>query len=79
MRFSLLALILLVFLNFSRAQGIDLLLKGGYVIDPKNGINSIMDVAIVDGKIQQVASNIPEDQSKKSDQCGGSICHTRAH
>ena len=65
MRFSLLALTLLVFLNPSKAQEIDLLLKGGHVIDPKNDINSTMDVAIVDGKIHQVASNIPEEQSSK--------------
>lgn len=41
-------------------QEIDLLLKGGTVIDPKNGINRIMDVAIDDGKIVRVAQNIPE-------------------
>ena len=29
----------------------ELLLKGGRVIDPKNGINETMDVAIADGKI----------------------------
>jgi dihydroorotase len=64
MRCSLLALILLAFFNLS-AQEIDLLLKGGYVIDPKNEINTIMDVAIVDGKIHQVAPDIPEDQSRQ--------------
>lgn len=48
-----------------KAQEIDLLLKGGHVIDPKNEINSQMDVAIVDGKIFQVAPNLPEDNAKK--------------
>lgn len=43
------------------AQQIDMLLKGGHVIDPKNGINGIMDVAIDEGKILQVAENIPVD------------------
>jgi dihydroorotase len=58
----LLALISLIFLN-STAQDIDLLLKGGQVIDPKNGINTLMDVAIKDGKIHSLASNIPATQS----------------
>ena len=42
-----------------QAQMIDILLKGGHVIDSKNNINSQMDVAIVDGKISQVAPDIP--------------------
>lgn len=47
------------------AQEIDLLLKGGHVIDPKNGINGLMDVAISEGKISQVEKNIPEGEAKK--------------
>lgn len=42
-----------------KAQGVDLLLKGGYVIDPKNSINARMDVAISDGKIIAVSPEIP--------------------
>ncbi|HET7118834.1 MAG TPA: amidohydrolase/deacetylase family metallohydrolase, partial [Hanamia sp.] len=38
-----------------QAQAIDILLKGGHVIDPKNNIDSKMDVAIVDGKIFEVS------------------------
>jgi dihydroorotase len=37
----------------------DLLLKGGHVIDPKNQIDGMMDVAIAGGKIARVAPNIP--------------------
>lgn len=48
------------------AQEIDLLLKGGHVIDPKNNINSKMDVAIVGNKIFRVAASIPESSSKKT-------------
>jgi len=40
------------------AQKIDILLKGGHVIDPKNNINAIMDVAIADGKILRLAPQI---------------------
>jgi len=47
------------------AQQIDILLKGGHVIDPKNKIDSKMDVAITNGNIFQVASNIPVANAKK--------------
>ena len=36
----------------------DLILKGGHVIDPKNQINAIMDVAVKDRKIAAVLPNI---------------------
>lgn len=47
------------------AQEIDLLLKGGHVIDPKNQIDSKMDVAITNGKIYQVAQNISPQKAKQ--------------
>jgi len=47
------------------AQQIDILLKGGHVIDPKNKIDSQMDVAIIAGKISQIAANIPANTAKK--------------
>jgi dihydroorotase len=54
-----------------QAQEIDLLLKGGTVIDPKNKINSKMDVAITNGKIFRVAANIPANTAKKTVDCTG--------
>ncbi len=48
-----------------RAQEIDLLLKGGHVIDPKNEIDGYMDIAIVDGEIFQVAQDISAESAKK--------------
>lgn len=56
-------LFLLLFVCFESAmvaqmQLTDILLKGGHVIDPKNNIDSKMDVAITDGKISQVAPDI---------------------
>jgi len=42
----------------------DLLLKGGHVIDPKNGIDERSDVAIWGGKIARVATEIPPDRAK---------------
>jgi dihydroorotase len=47
------------------AQQIDILLKGGHVIDPKNKIDGQMDVAITNGKISAVAPGISEATAKK--------------
>jgi dihydroorotase len=47
------------------AQQIDILLKGGHVIDPKNNIDAVMDIAIINGKISQVAVDIPTTNVKK--------------
>jgi dihydroorotase len=48
-----------------RGQQIDILLKGGHVIDPKNKIDAKMDVAIFENKIAQVAPDIPAKNAKK--------------
>ena len=60
---SLPALVMVLFFcitssHFALAQVVDILLKGGHVIDPKNSIDSQMDIAIADGKIFQVAPDI---------------------
>ena len=47
------------------AQGYDILLKGGHLIDPKNSINEKMDIAISEGKIALVASDISPSSAKK--------------
>jgi dihydroorotase len=49
----------------------DLLLKGGHVIDPKNNIDGVMDVAIASGKIARVAQSIPASEAKKTVDVGG--------
>lgn len=41
-----------------QSQTYSIVIKGGRVIDPKNNIDQVMDVAINDGKIIQVAKNI---------------------
>ena len=43
----------------------DLLLKGGHVIDPKNKISARKDVAVLGGKIAEVADNIPAEKAHK--------------
>jgi dihydroorotase len=44
--------------NSIKSQTADILLKGGHLIDPKNNINCLMDVAISDGRIVKVAPDI---------------------
>src|SRR4030088_240194 len=44
----------------------DLLLQQGHVIDAKNHIDSVMDVAIKDGKIAKVAQHIPSSDALKT-------------
>jgi len=43
----------------------ELVLKGGHVLDARNGINGVMDVAVAGGKIAAVAKSIPADQAKR--------------
>jgi len=47
------------------AQTYDLLLKGGRVLDPKNGVDDQRDVAIAAGKIARVAADIPTSAAAK--------------
>lgn len=55
-----------LFLCFkAQSQEIDLLLKGGHVIDPKNGINEPYDIGISGKHIVKVAKNISENTAKK--------------
>jgi dihydroorotase len=44
-------------------QTLDLLLKGGRVIDPANHLDGRMDVGIAAGKIAQVSTHIPAEQA----------------
>jgi dihydroorotase len=58
--------ILILLTNTLLAQtSYDLLLKGGHVIDPKNKISAVRDVAIRDGHIAAVSANIPVSQAHK--------------
>ncbi|MEX2512990.1 MAG: amidohydrolase/deacetylase family metallohydrolase [Cyclobacteriaceae bacterium] len=60
------SILLLYFLSFGiNAQQIDMLLKGGHVIDPKNNINEIMDIGISDKKIFKVGKNLSEQGAEK--------------
>ena len=51
----------------------DLLIKGGRVIDPSQGINGDNDVAVEDGKIARVAPDIPAAEASRVVEVKGKI------
>ena len=67
MRYAGLGLFMaLTFAPAAHAQtAYDLLIRGGHVIDGRNNINGVRDVAIKDGRIASVATNIPPAQANK--------------
>ena len=44
--------------QLSMAQSYDIVIKGGHLIDPKNYIDAVMDIAINNGKIALLSKNI---------------------
>ncbi len=64
--FSLSGLFLVLFLaGNAAAQSYDLLLKGGHVIDPRNQIDAVRDVAIAGGKIVAVEPQLDTSSALK--------------
>jgi len=49
----------------------DLLIKGGRVIDARNNINIIMDLALSGGKVAKIAADIPSSQAIRAIDAGG--------
>ena len=66
MRFVVLLSVILGLAQSAFAQQYDLLLKGGHVVDAKNQLSAVRDVAIKDGKIAAVAQNIPAASALKT-------------
>ena len=66
MRPVLLLCLVLCLASSGYAQEYDILLKGGHVLDARNRINAVRDVAIKDGKIAAVAENIPAARARKT-------------
>src|SRR5262249_21260082 len=58
-------LVAILFLPAAFAQDYDLLLKGGHVIDGKNKVSAVRDVAIKDGRIAEVAASIDASKAHK--------------
>src|SRR6185312_8876946 len=46
------------------SQSRDLLIKGGTVVDPSQNLHALLDVAVTDGKVVQIAPDIPADGSR---------------
>ncbi|NWG12052.1 MAG: amidohydrolase/deacetylase family metallohydrolase [Acidobacteria bacterium] len=59
--------------SFPQGQKFDLLIRGGRVIDPRNGIDAQRDVAIAQGKIARVAERIPESDAMRIADASGLI------
>ncbi|MGA4837433.1 amidohydrolase/deacetylase family metallohydrolase [Streptomyces sp. G45] len=53
------------------AEAYDLVIRGGHVIDPKNNVDGVRDVAVKDGKIAKVAANIDTTATKKTVDAAG--------
>lgn len=66
----LLLCLLSVALGSGYAQSIDLLIRNGHVIDPKNRIDGVMDVAIQGNRIVEVGKNINKAAKKTIDATG---------
>jgi dihydroorotase len=65
-------LLVVSFAGISSAQtDYDLLIKGGHVIDGKNGISAVRDVAIKDDKIAAVAPNLAASRALKTVDASG--------
>lgn len=62
---------MLFFSGAAIAQQYSLLIKGGHVIDPKNNINRVMDIAITGDSIAAVERSIDPSTAKKVIQAGG--------
>jgi dihydroorotase len=60
-------------MDVSAQQKYDLLLKGGYVIDPRNRLSAVRDVAIANGKVAAVAANIASAEAFKVVDASGLI------
>lgn len=58
-------LVLVLFGNSLPGQEYDIILKGGHVIDAKNSIDQVMDVAVKDGIIAKVAQDIDRRQGSQ--------------
>jgi dihydroorotase len=57
--------LLVISLPLFAQKPFDLLLKNGHVVDAKNNLDAVRDVAIKDHRIAAVAANIPADQAGK--------------
>ncbi|MFH6602798.1 amidohydrolase/deacetylase family metallohydrolase [Maribacter algicola] len=72
-KFRTTILILLCCVLFCSGQEYDILVKNGHVIDAKNGIDKVLDIAIKEGKIAEVSAKISETKAAKTIDAEGFI------
>ncbi|OQP61292.1 dihydroorotase [Niastella vici] len=60
--YTLLSLVAIAW-QTSTAQSYNLVIKGGHVIDAKNNLDEVIDIAVSDGKIARIAKNIDESKA----------------
>jgi dihydroorotase len=51
--------------GFGVAQQYRIVIKGGHVIDPKNNIDGVMDIAVNNGKIEAIAKDIDKKEGRQ--------------
>lgn len=49
---------------FAQAPEFDLLIKNGHLIDPRNGVDAVTDLAVAGGKIALVAANVAPERAR---------------
>jgi dihydroorotase len=60
-------------MSVANPDGHDTIIIGGRVIDPANGIDAVLDVAIADGKISRVEAGIEPSSTAKTIDASGQI------
>jgi dihydroorotase len=66
----ILVLLLNPWLLSAQTDTYDLLIRGGTVIDPKNGVDAVMDIAVKDGRIAKTGVKIPGQARQVVDATG---------
>ena len=56
-----------------RADGWDLVLRGGRVIDPESGLDAVRDVALADGRIAAVGTGLPAQVARGDVDVAGQV------
>ena len=59
------ALVVGVLPAWAQQEKFDLLIRGGHVIDPRNAIDAVMDVAIAGGRIAEVSAKIDASRANR--------------
>ena len=71
--FAALVVSILFCTSVSRAQQYDMILQGGHVIDAKNHVDAIQDIAVKDGLVAAVAPHIDPKEAVKTIDVKGSM------